>query len=430
MKPFSDMVLKVCDGISKYGSYLETQRAKGLENQHQLDDAREDVSNVEDIEDYTVRKLRQETAKSYFPQLAKVKTLVAESNVYTPINVNENVVSMDRRIFFKLMKNVKEDGFPVIDKDISVFYFRLPSQGPHPAVHFIWKAYRNDCNIDGENAKLVVHLRAKQKSFYSRASKRIIKNVLRRIGVVKPFKAEYIIKTLIGDASAPDNETSTAILARFNRYVQLGEDIIQDLRENNGAVPKFDAFWDIVQKYIDDKTPVDDRRHCSSSGDDVVVNMALATSLADIFRQCQQIATSSQPPVDVPSYCWFLHQFWPTTKTLNNMTHYTGRFQVKRMVQARLLRKENIDSHYANAIYSFIKERACDDARNTVMVSADAKCKVSVGEPGYPLAAVSRGKQVVVGKNETFKVGDHDFSKLSLIPDAMLFQSILKKNLN
>ena len=178
-------------------------------------------------------------------------------------------------------------------------------------------------------------------------------------------------------------------MARFNRYVQLGEDIIHDLNENNGTVPKFDGFWDIVQKYIDDKTSVDDRRHCSSSGDDIVVHMAVATSLADIYRQCQQIAVSSEPPVDVPTYCWFLHQFWPTTKTLSNMTHYTVRFEVKRMVQARMLRKENVDSHYTNAIYSFMKERACNDPPNTVMVSADAKCKVSIGEPEYPIAAVS-----------------------------------------
>ena len=46
-------------------------------------------------------------------------------------------------------------------------------------------------------------------------------------------------------------------------------------------------------------------------------------------------------------------------------------------------------------------------------VSADAKCKVQIGEPAYPIAAVSRGKKVLVGINETFAVGDHDFSKFS-----------------
>ena len=62
------------------------------------------------------------------------------------------------------------------------------------------------------------------------------------------------------------------------------------------------------------------------------------------------------------------------------------------------------------------------------MISADAKCKVSVGEPDYPIAAVSRGKAVIVGKNETFKVGDHDYSLLSLIPDTIILHSIPEKN--
>ena len=60
----------------------------------------------------------------------------------------------------------------------------------------------------------------------------------------------------------------------------------------------------------------------------------------------------------------------------------------------------------------------------TTFFSADAKCKISVGEPGYPLASVARGKQVIVGENETFQVSDHDFSKLSIIPDGILVHKI------
>ena len=58
------------------------------------------------------------------------------------------------------------------------------------------------------------------------------------------------------------------------------------------------------------------------------------------------------------------------------------------------------------------------------MISADAKCKVRIGEPDIPIACVSRRKAVIVGKNETFKVGDHDFSRTSLIPDAILIHTI------
>ena len=41
---------------------------------------------------------------------------------------------------------------------------------------------------------------------------------------------------------------------------------------------------------------------------------------------------------------------------------------------------------------------------------------------------MSRGKHVIVGHNETFAVGDHDFTKLSLIPDAILVHDISEDN--
>ena len=58
------------------------------------------------------------------------------------------------------------------------------------------------------------------------------------------------------------------------------------------------------------------------------------------------------------------------------------------------------------------------------MISSDAKCKVSAGEPGTPIASVSRGKRVIVGVNQTLQVSDHDYSKISLIPDATCIQTI------
>ena len=173
-------------------------------------------------------KLKQVQGKSYFSQLQKVKNLLVDSNVYEPIIINDNVNNNCRVAFFNLVKNIVTDGFCAI-KNFDLFYFRLPSQGPHPAVHFIWKAYPNDINVDGENTKLVVSIRGEQKTFFSRASRKIIKKMLHRIGVVKFYKAEFIIRFLLGDASAPVNETENAILSRFDRYVRLEEDILCDL---------------------------------------------------------------------------------------------------------------------------------------------------------------------------------------------------------
>ena len=46
----------------------------------------------------------------------------------------------------------------------------------------------------------------------------------------------------------------------------------------------------------------------------------------------------------------------------------------------------------------------------------DDKHTVKVGEPGMPVAAVERGKSVLVAKDLTYQVADHDFCKLSLSP--------------
>ena len=50
----------------------------------------------------------------------------------------------------------------------------------------------------------------------------------------------------------------------------------------------------------------------------------------------------------------------------------------------------------------------------------DDKHKVKVGEPGHPVAAVERGKSVLVGPNQVFQVTDHDFCRSTLTPSVIL----------
>ena len=49
----------------------------------------------------------------------------------------------------------------------------------------------------------------------------------------------------------------------------------------------------------------------------------------------------------------------------------------------------------------------------------DDKHRVKVGEPRYPVAA-ERGKRVLVSRDLSFEVSDHDFCKFSLIPSVCL----------
>ena len=180
------------------------------------------------------------------------------------------------------------------------------------------------------------------------------------------------MREILGDSSAATNESQLSTLKRLEVLYSAGNDIIVDLRSNNGATPKFEDFWNVVAVHIDAKTAVDDRRHGGVTTDgDVVVNMALTGSYADLYRQCVKISQENNINA-IPSYTWFLLQFWPSSAAASKLFHYTGRFKVKRMVQARIIRKHNVDLHYNNVIFSFLKKRAIQYAKSTTFVTADA----------------------------------------------------------
>lgn len=56
----------------------------------------------------------------------------------------------------------------------------------------------------------------------------------------------------------------------------------------------------------------------------------------------------------------------------------------------------------------------------SVLLSIKDKHKIKVGEPGHPVAAVERGKKVIIGLNQSFEVEDHDFTKVTLTPNIIL----------
>ena len=88
------------------------------------------------------------------------------------------------------------------------------------------------------------------------------------------------------------------------------------------------------------------------------------------------------------------------------------------MVQARQFRKTHVDYHYALALYRYEREFCVKFRQYTTFVSQDDKHTIKVGGPEYPVAAVDRGRAVLVGLNEKMVVGDHDFTKFTLTPSV------------
>ena len=94
------------------------------------------------------------------------------------------------------------------------------------------------------------------------------------------------------------------------------------------------------------------------------------------------------------------------------------------MIEQRVAGKAHDDVHYAGAVYKYAREYALSIGHLVSFICTDDKHKISVGVPGFPVAALPRGHRVLVGKNEVFQVADHDFSNLSLIPTVILISHI------
>lgn len=183
---------------------------------------------------------------------------------------------------------------------------------------------------------------------------------------------------------------------------------------NGSDKSKFNVFWDYCERFLNEEVSVavDERRHGQ------ITHLARAISLRD-FRD--QVAPED---TTIPSLEWLRLQFWPKTASAKKSVHYTGKFQVKYMVQQRQWRHSHPDQHYAAACYRYMREYSIVLRKVCAFVCLDDKHKIKVCEPDVPVAAAERGKRVTVRSDELLTVGDHDFTKFSLIPSVIFLLNI------
>ena len=180
---------------------------------------------------------------------------------------------------------------------------------------------------------------------------------------------------------------------------------------------KYDVFWEHCSRVLNDSVgiAVDDQRHSS------VVHLAKAISIRD-FRD--QVEKSFPVGTPIPSLEWIRLQFWPKSPQSKQSCHYTGCLDVKFAVQRRQWRLQHEDAHYAAALFRYEREFVIKFCDNCIFVCLDDKHRIKIGDPGSPLAAIERGRRVLVQAKTTFEVSDHDFSKFSVIPSVILLVDI------
>ena len=134
----------------------------------------------------------------------------------------------------------------------------------------------------------------------------------------------------------------------------------------------------------------------------------------------EQVAKRCPEGTAIPSEQWVRLQFWPKNPRTKAASQYTKRLPVKMMVQKRQFRQNHMDSHYCAAIFRYVHEYAVLFQDSSLFLCLDDKHRVKVGEPGTPVAAAERGKQVLVSTSQSFQVCDHNFTRFSLIPTVLL----------
>ena len=260
----------------------------------------------------------------------------------------------------------------------------------------------------------VYHTKAMRKEF--------IDTVELYIGKVEKARIRYIYSVWLEDSSASVNSTTQNIDDRVQLMFELGDpELITDLRKiNEGRMSSYDLFWEYALKYLEGIAQesilaVDERRH------NIFQHLAIAISIRDFRNQVLKICPLNIP---TPSLQWICLQFWPKNPTYRNSLQFTCQLPIKFMVQARQLRCNHEDAHYASALFRYQKEMAILLSENSWLIFMDDKHRCKIGEPGYPVVAVERGRQVIVSKNKTFQVSDHDFTKCGIIPSVTMICDI------
>ena len=242
-----------------------------------------------------------------------------------------------------------------------------------------------------------------------------IKKFGRITSAVKPAVLRYFYKDLTGDSSSSETLSQEQVDERVTQAIEMEDpDIILDLRKlNSGRKSQYDTFWEECTKFLQEEvgTAVDDRRHSD------ITHIATAISVRD-FRD--QVASKCPEGTCIPSVEWVRLQFWPKTPHSKRALHHTGSVQGA----TAPVSKGSSRCSLCSRSFSLPTRIRCLCERAQHVFCLDDKHRIKVGEPGFPVAAAERGRRVLQAAGSRFLVGDHDFTKFSIIPSVSLQVSI------
>ena len=338
--------------------------------------------------------------------LAKLNDAVAHKDPYEHIFVSDFSPSKRREKYRYVQELRKGLSRPCVLCTCSI-------GGPVGNYLFVWPL-QSHITLEAalhENQKVISKIQADVPTYHNRAlRKKLVSNFGRISPKTSLASLREMYRMATGDQTASLTTAENELDERLRQSLEMEDlDLIVDLRQlNKGHRDTFVVFWEKMKIYLNESSAVHERRHGE------VTYMANAISVRDLVQEVAKMC----PGEPVPSEQWVRLQFCPKNPRSKTASQYKSQFNVKMMVQKRQFRHDHVDAHYCAALFRYMREFAILFRNLSMFVSLDDKHRIKVGEPNYPVAAAERGRRVLVAENKTFEVGDHDFTRFSIIPSV------------
>lgn len=281
----------------------------------------------------------------------------------------ENFLLSDRRRRYEYMEHVKTRmNMPTV----------LVTYSPGCSIHnlnWIWHTTCTDISSALQSCQPILEsIKSDIPQFHTRAMRQA---VYEKYGLISPCIKKSVLrhmyKDLVGDSSAAATTSQAELDERVCAFFELEEPgLIYDLRQlYSGRASQYDTFWEKAKEFLEEDigTAVDDRRHTQ------VVHLAKAISVCDLR---EQVANRCQSDTPLPSEEYIRLQFLPRRKNTKTAEHYTGKLEVKSMVQQRQWRKSHEDGHYCACVFRYMWEYALMMRDVSMLVCVDVKHCVKV----------------------------------------------------
>lgn len=226
------------------------------------------------------------------------------------------------------------------------------------SVAFIWKINPNDSNstVQNKSLEIILDIDRHIPIYHTRAMKQKAVELFTSHKKWSQDNITSLYNMITGGETDDLDESKKTINEKLASGMEINDIFDEEETEQLNRKGKFQNFWDSVDLLIKDYTTPHERRH----GDASYIS-PLAPSLRALMDMAK-LKMDEMFPQDknncIPSFEWFRRQFSPRNEFANTSKYFTGRFNAKRGLQQRLLRKFHPDQHYGAKQLCYFKQHA------------------------------------------------------------------------